>query len=292
MLKKIFKIVFIALGSFVLLLGVFFAFIYFNVDGRMHKTYAEFPEESYPVPDDSASIALGAHLTLIKGCQECHGADLSGKIMIDDKAMGRLSTTNLTSGKGGRGHYTTEQWIKALRHGVNAENKPLLFMPSHETVHLSQQDLMAIVAYCKSLPPVDHVLPENAIGPLARVLTYFEKLPLIPVEMIDHSQKALAEVDKTVSADYGKYLATACTGCHGNNFKGGDPHIPGSPQVADLTSTSHIAKWTEEQFIQTLRTGKTPEGKQMQNEFMPWQMTKAYSDDELKSLYLFLKEQP
>ncbi len=293
MLKKIFKIVFIALGSFVLLLGVFYAFIHFNMEGRMHKTYSDIQTEAFPIPQDSATLALGAHLTLIKGCRDCHGDNLAGRVLIDDPGLGKIVTANLTRGKGGIGReYTDEDWVKALRHGVSKANTPLLVMPSEETTRLTQHDLAAVIAYCKSVPPVDQELPVSKVKPLGRTLAYFGKLPLLAAEVIDHSQKAVTDIDKTVSADYGKYLSVSCVGCHKTNFKGGDPILPGSPQVADLTSTGNVAKWTEEEFIQTLRTGKTPEGKQMQNEFMPWQMTKAYADDELKSLYLFLKEQP
>ncbi len=293
MIKKIVKVTGIILGSFILLIGAFYTFIHFNIESRMNKTYPEFPAESYTIASDSATLALGEHLTRIKGCQECHGANLAGTIMADDPALGRLVSANLTRGKGGIGStYTNSEWIKALRHGVNKNNKPLLFMPSNETTHLTRQDLVAVIAYCQSVPPVDTEHPENNIGPLGRVLTYFEKLPLLNVEMIDHAQTAPAGIEKTVSASYGKYLATTCIGCHGENFKGGAGHVPGSPQIANLTSTGNVAKWSDAQFINTLRTGETPEGKKLQNEFMPWQMTKQYTDHELKSLYLFLKSQP
>ena len=36
---------------------------------------------------------------------------------------------------------------------------------------------------------------------------------------------------------------------------------------------------------------KTPGGRQLKNEDMPWQMTKNYTDTELKALYAFLQSQ-
>ena len=291
--KKILKVIGIVLGSILLLLGAMYTFIHFNIESRMHQTYPDFPAESYAIPQDSATLALGKHLSLIRGCTDCHGKNLAGKVMADDPMLGLLSAANLTHGVGGvGGSFTDEDWIKALRHGVNPENQPLLFMPSNETTHMTQKDLVAVIAYLKSIPPVDNQIPANHIGPLGRVLAYFDKLPLLTVEMIDHSQKATPDIDRSVSASYGQYLSASCTGCHGENFKGGEPHVPGSPQVADLTSTGHVPQWTDVQFIQTLRTGKTPEGKELPNQFMPWQMTQHYSDEELKSLYLFLKSQP
>jgi hypothetical protein len=38
-----------------------------------------------------------------------------------------------------------------------------------------------------------------------------------------------------------------------------------------------------------LRTGKTPEGKQMDPEYMPWESAAAFTDTELKALHLYLK---
>lgn len=292
MLKKILKITLVVQGSLVLLLATFYAFIHFSMEARMNKTY-DIPAESFAIPEDSATLALGAHLSVIKGCQECHGTNLAGKVVIDDPGLGKIVSANLTRGKGGIGQsYTDADWIRALRHGISNDYTPLLLMPSEETTHLTQQDLAAVIAYCKSVAPVDQELPTSEVKPLGRVLAYFGKLPLLSVEVIDHTLKALTSISKTVSAEYGKYLSVSCIGCHQPNLKGGAPIIPGSPQVADLTATGNVAQWTEEQFIHALRTGQTPEGKQLQNEYMPWQMTQQYTEDELKSLYLFLKSQP
>lgn len=293
MLKKIFKIALIALGSIVLILGAFYAFVHYQVENRISKTYEGIPEESFPITQDSAVIAQGAHLTVIKGCQDCHGKNLAGQVFIDDPGLGRIVSANLTKGKGGIGQtYTDQDWIKALRHGLNKENKPLLVMPSYETALLTQNDIAAIIAYCKSVPAVDNELPDHHIKPLARILTYFDQLPMLAVEKIDHSMAAPVSIQKEPTAEYGEYLAVSCVGCHKENLKGGESVVPGSPQVADITSTSNVAKWTQEQFIHTLRTGQTPEGKQLQNEFMPWQMTQHYTDEELMALYLYLKDKP
>lgn len=90
----------------------------------------------------------------------------------------------------------------------------------------------------------------------------------------------------------GKYLSVSCIGCHRTNFKGGDSPIPGMPPVPDITSSGNTDRWSLSQFIHTLRTGKTPEGKIMDNQNMPWKMTAKYTDEELQALYAFLKAQP
>lgn len=86
------------------------------------------------------------------------------------------------------------------------------------------------------------------------------ELPLLPAEMIDHEVPFTEEITPSVTLEYGKYLAVSCQGCHGENMKGGKPIAPGFPPVADITSTGNRGKWTHEQFMTTLRTGrKTPE---------------------------------
>lgn len=290
MIKRVLKIVLFSVLGIVVVLLLFYAYVSWNFNQRAQKSYAyevTVPEISY----DSANLVLGEHLSVIKGCRDCHNDDLGGRVLIDDPALGRIVPTNLT--KGGIGaQYSTEDWARALRHGVGTDQKPLLFMPAHETANMTDKDLGALIAYCTQTATVTRSLPEFEVRPVGKLLNFFGKMHMFPVEIIDHDFIPPADMDKSVSPEFGEYLAISCIGCHYANFKGGSPQIPGSPPVADITSTGNLAKWSEDEFIQTLRTGTSPEGKTMQNEFMPWQMTSKFTDDELKSLYIFLKAQP
>ncbi len=165
-------------------------------------------------------------------------------------------------------------------------------MPSEVYSPLTNEDMGAIIAYLKSLPPVKNDLPDHNIKPLARVLTAFNKFPLLPAEKIDHTRQSVKSLKPEISAAYGQYVAVTCSGCHRENFKGGASMEPGSPPVPDITKTGNIGKWNEAQFSQTLRTGVTPAGKKMNPKFMPWTMTKEFTDIEMKSVYLFLKSLP
>jgi hypothetical protein len=114
-------------------------------------------------------------------------------------------------------------------------------------------------------------------------------LPLVPAEKVDHHYRAPAVVKQEVSAAYGKYLSISCTGCHHADLRGGENPIPGKVAVADITAKGHVGSWTSDQFITALRTGRTPEGKLLNNDDMPWQMTAQYTKEELEALYLYLK---
>ncbi|HRW98360.1 MAG TPA: cytochrome c [Cyclobacteriaceae bacterium] len=273
----------------VLLISGLVAKAYYTTEQRMNRTYAV-KAQSLPITTDSAQLAYGDRLMTAKGCRDCHGEDLGGKVFIDDAPLGFLVGKNLTKGKGGLpSDHDISDWVLALKHGIRKDGKPLLFMPSHEYTLLSEQDMSAIVSFAVTLPEIDREFPEQSVGPVGRVLTDLGKLPLFPVEMIDHSRSLEKVVTVEISPAYGKYLSTACQGCHRPNMKGGDPVAPGFPPVADISSTGHVGKWTQEQFIQTLRTGVTPEGKTLKPTEMPWNMTAAYTDVELKALLAYLQ---
>ncbi|GGB84943.1 c-type cytochrome [Dyadobacter sediminis] len=287
-MKKIFKWAGIALGTVVLLLLIGYTVIAMRVKARIGKNYS-FAKEEILFSRDSSTLARGKHLVAIKGCQDCHGNDLGGKVMNDDGAIGRLVASNLTKGSGGLPQdYSTADWLAALRHGVNHNGQPLIFMPSHETTLLSEQDMSALIAYCEQVPNVDRTLPANDLGPIAIVMSHFDKMPLLSVEKIDHNKPMIAKADTVTGAAQGKYLAVSCTGCHRTNLKGGEPLAPGFPPVPDITSSGHVGKWSEKDFLTTLTTGKTPEGHILKNEDMPWKMTAQYTKPELQSLYRYL----
>lgn len=289
MLKKILKITGIVLAAVLLVVAAFYTKVYISTENRIHKKYAV-EVQKLSIKTDSATLAYGQRLITTKGCDDCHGADLGGRAFIDDPALGLIIAGNLTTGKGGLpADFGVEGWTLALKHGLTKNGVPLLFMPSHEYCHLTETDMQAIIAYCSQLPAVDREHPESSIGPVGRVLTDLGKFPLLPAEMIDHSAKLVKDIKPEVSTTYGKYLSIACQGCHRENMKGGEPVGPGFPVVADISSTGNISKWTTDQFMETLRTGKTPEGKVLNPKEMPWTMTKAYSDIELQALHQYLK---
>lgn len=288
MIKKVLKISGIVLGSVVAMVALFYAKVYFSTESRLNKRY-NVTANALPIRYDSASYELGARLIVAKGCTDCHGDDLGGKIFIDDPAIGKIVASNLTYGKGGLpATYDEYDWTLALKHGLRRNMKPLWLMPSHEYARLTDEDLATIISFASRVPNVDRELPGNALGPIGRVLTDLDKFPLLSAEHIDHNAKPAKLVKQEVSIEFGKYLAVGCEGCHRVNMKGGDPVAPGFPEVANITSSGNPGKWTEQQFMNTLRTGLTPEGKQLNSKEMPWTMTKAYTDIELKALYAYL----
>lgn len=162
-------------------------------------------------------------------------------------------------------------------------------MPSHETAQLSEDDMGAIIAYCLQVKAVDSVLPKTSPGFVARLLCYFDQMPLLPAEKIDHTAPLKKQVDENSPLAFGQYLSVSCQSCHGQNLQGGKPMAPGMPPVPGITKSSESGKWTSEQFRKLLTTGKRPDGKQLDNDIMPWKMTAHFNEKEIEAIYQYLK---
>lgn len=291
MLKKILKITGIVLGGLIGIALLYYIKAYVSTEKRINKVYSVIPE-ALTITYDSASLKKGEHLIAVKGCTGCHNQDLGGKVLMDSPhTIGVFTAKNLTRGKGGLPQaYDQKDWILALKHGLRRDGKALFYMPSHEFAKLSEADMAAVIAYCTTVPKVDKVLPESEVGPLGRILTDLDKVPLLSAEKIDHNARLVKEVTPEVSVAYGKYLSVSCQNCHLEHMKGGEALLPGFPVPADISSTGMAGKWTDEQFISTFRSGTTPEGKILNAKKMPCKKpVEAYTDTELKALHLYLK---
>jgi mono/diheme cytochrome c family protein len=240
------------------------------------------------VPTDDESIARGRHIVESYAlCVECHGENMEGRVIEEDFLFGTFAPPNLTSGLGGRGGELSDvDYVRAIRHGVGRDGKGLFIMPSQHYNKLSDEDVGAIIAYLKNLPPVDNDV-ELKLGPLARIISLFEA-DFFPARLIDHNAEREPSPARGVTAEYGEYLTTVCTLCHGEHYSGGTvPGEPDAPKAANLTVLTR-AQWSEEDFIKVMRTGVNKSGKQIDPEYMPWDRFAKMTDDELKALWLFI----
>jgi cytochrome c5 len=293
-MKKVLKWIGIVIGSLISLVIVAGVVMVLIGNARLNKTY-DFPPSNLSIPTDEASIAYGKHRvdTL---CQGCHGEDLGGiEKWFNADPLGTIDSANLTAGEGGIGQEFTsdEDYVRAIRHGIDPEGKPI-FMPAVvSTANLSDEDLGAIIAYLKTVPPVDHKTNGHNFKPLAKILLVAGILPTLPVEVISHDIHVTAP-ERGASVEYGEYLVNTndCRLCHGSEMAGGpfpDPTV--KIITPNITPGGEVGFWKEDEFINTIRTGVTPGGHQL-NEHMPWETYKLFTDDELKAIYMFLQSLP
>lgn len=293
-MKNIIKIIGIVLGGLVGVLLLVGVVLYFIGNARLNKTY-DIPPSDITLPTDAASNEFGKHRVETL-CQGCHGPDLSGiDNWFDSPALGNIDSANLTSGEGGiGGEFTTEDFVRAIRHGIDREGGPIFMVAVTSTSHLSDEDLGAIIAYLKTIPPVDHTVRPRHFTPLAKILLAAGVLGKLPAEAVSHDVHVTAPA-QGATAEYGEYIVNTndCRVCHGQNLNGGSYPDPTIKKISpNLTPGGELGFWTEEEFINTIRTGKTSGGHELNPEFMPWKNYRLFYDDELKAIWSYLQSLP
>lgn len=280
------------LAGLVGLLLVALAVIYVGSQVRLNQRY-DIAVQPPPIPTAAASIARGKHLaTAVTGCTDCHGAHLAGQPFADAPPF-LLVASNLTRGAGGVGsQYSDADWVRAIRYGVGPDGKSLLFMAPRHFNKLSNEDLGALIGYIKSVAPVDHEQEPSSLRLLGRLLVVIGEYRL-PAETVDVDAPIRTAPPAGRTVEYGSYLVGigACAECHGAKLAGAPPIEPGVPRGANLTPGGNVGKWTEAEFINTLRTGIRPDGTVI-NSAMPWWVLAQQTDDELGAIYRYLRSLP
>jgi len=140
---------------------------------------------------DEAQIARGKYLVGIAGCTDCHtpgyffgkpdmekylgGSDVGFEMPGLGVFVGRNITPDEETGIGA---WSEEDIIRALQTGQRPDGRELApIMPWHAFATLTKEDVTAIAAYLKSIPPVSHKIPDP-VGPGQTVSTFmFRILP-------------------------------------------------------------------------------------------------------------------
>lgn len=265
--------------------------LYFMGGRVLARTYADVPVREVPIPSDAAAIARGEHLVHhVNLCVDCHGDNLQGTLFIDDPAFMHLPAPNLTSGQGGIGGaaYTDSMWVRALTQGVGGDDRGLLIMPATHYHALNDADLGAVVAYLKQLPPQNNELGKRTAGPIGHIVLGLGGIE--PEPNLVKDLPAATTIAPAANAEYGAYMVTiaGCAGCHGDNLAGGtDTNAPLGPNI----TTTLLGTWTEEQFVNFMRTGTLPTGGNVAD-VMPWQKYSGMDDTELKAIFAHLQTTP
>jgi cytochrome c553 len=195
----------------------------------------------------------------------------------------------------GAGNWTDDQLARAIREGIGHDGRTLFpIMPYEKFRNMSDEDLASIIVYLRSVPPIRNPLPKSNVPfPLNRLVN---GLP----QPIDHA----VTPDLSTPEKRGQYITTlaVCADCHstadnqgngvkGMAFAGGTPlAFTGHRTVysANITpAVNGIPYYTEELFIETLRTGKV-RSRQL-DEFMPTRYFRNFTDQDLKDIFAYLK---
>ena len=251
--------------------------------------------ESTLASADAATLARGKYLFNSRGCADCHGATGAGHEFINDGKGLRLKSPDISPGEGGVvARYTPEDWVRTVRHGVKPDGRPVFFMPSEDYNQFTQDDLGALVAYVRSLPPASGSAAQIEVSLPIKLLYGYGAIQ-DAAHKIDHSRLPPQSVPEGVTAAHGAYVANMCLSCHGPGLSGGK--IPGTPPdwapAANLTPGpgSALKRYpTAEQFVAMLRSGKRPDGTAIS--VMPFKSLGRLSDVDARALYVYLQTVP
>jgi mono/diheme cytochrome c family protein len=262
---------------------------------------------------DPAVLERGRYLVFgPAACAYCHVVRQQWKLLDRGEMLpltgahvfplpfGRVFSANITPDPHtGIGRRTDGELARILRYGVRADGH--VAVPLMEYDGLADEDLAAVISYLRSRPGVRHAVPAHHLTLLGRGLMALAIEPLRPAS-------PPARAPSGVSVSRGAYLAlevSACVSCHtdrngrgelvGPPFAGGQhmdvaadaTKVYVTPNLTPDAKTSVMGRWTEEVFIRRFRQGELVDGTPM-----PWGAYGRMTDDDLRSVYRYLRSLP
>ena len=218
------------------------------------------------------TVAWGRHVATIFGCRDCHGDDLTGRMIY--RAPGLfIAAPNLTRFAA---ENSDAQFDFAVRQGLAPSARALWVMPSAAYVYMRDTDLTAIIAALRARPAKGRVWPKPDFSFPARVAVLMGKLaPVDPYDLGRHPPRSVGP-----RYDGGRYLAAmACSSCHGTD-------LTGKGAAPDLKVT---AAYSRSQFFALMYAGRALPGHHApEMARLAAARFHAFKDYETSALYAYL----
>ncbi|MGE5802417.1 MAG: c-type cytochrome [Gemmatimonadota bacterium] len=307
MVKKILLTLFALIGVVIVTLAA-------SISLRWDRTF-EAPYPELNASSDPQVIARGRYLAFGPAhCSDCHTADadrdllraggtppLSGGLTFVIPP-GTIRVPNITPDSAtGIGRRSDGEIARMLRYGVRHDGRAAI--PFMEFYDMSDSDIVALLSFVRSQPPVAHAVADHELSWVGKGATAFLISPIGPSAPPPAANPATGP---TVAR--GAYIVNAlanCAGCHTQrNMVSGaytGPTLHGGMEMEssvnakirlvppDITSGpgGRIATWTEDEFVARFRAGERIPGSPM-----PWQAFGRMSDDDLRAIYRYLRSVP
>ncbi|MBI3979622.1 MAG: cytochrome c [Chloroflexi bacterium] len=269
--------------------------------------------QARPADAQSPQVERGRYLVTAGLCTECHTERAAGNPALLDRSKllaggeafagpwGVVYSSNIT----GLASAPAENLKRAIREGIGRGDRKLLVMPWAMYRNLAESDLDAIVAYLKSVPRIQHevpqaalVAPRDAFYPAAAMASATgPAAPPVGGPNATAAQRIAA----------GAYLANAvlaCTACHTPGALEGrfDPTKIGAgaanafgpihaPNISSDRNTG-IGGWSNEDIVGAVRQGVSRDGRALWP-IMPYGTAyRNLSDDDMYDVIAFLRTLP
>jgi len=309
-MKKMFKIIGIALAVLVAIGALAAGYVKFvlpDIEEASYVTIERTPQR----------IERGKYLaTHVAVCLDCHSKrqwNFYSGPMANEEIGGGGEVFNREMGFPGvfyapnvtpyaLGAWSDGEILRSITTGVDKDGKALFpLMAYHRFGRMAEEDVYSIVAYLRTLAPVEKNVPESEVD--------------FPVSILINTMPAEADFqvlpDVKDKVQYGKYLANAagCVDCHSKTDKGAvvaGTEFGGGMEFKQpagiITSTNitfdketGIGNWSKESFVARFKmyAGKDYKpvgvGKNDVNTPMPWTMYAGMKDSDLEAIYAYLK---
>jgi len=276
--------------------------------------------------DDSIKKVLdrGEYLAVhVAACLDCHSTrdinKFAGPVVTGTEgqggfefgpgvgAPGKIYARNITpDNETGIGTWTDEEIMRAVTHGISKNGDTLFpIMPYLRYNRMAKSDLLAIIAYIRTLKPIKNKVPARQL--------------MIPIAMAYPAPALQASVDGNVlppasdKVAYGAYLGNMahCTDCHTPITPKGEPDMTklfagghvcdvGAFKVAaaniTMDSATGIGTWTEERFMNKFTPYREEKNYNFnpgkENTVMPLPAMAGMTDADLHALWAWVKTIP
>jgi mono/diheme cytochrome c family protein len=122
----------------------------------------EVKPSDFKTPEAYALAQRGQYLFTTVSCSFCHGVNGQGGAKINGEGLGTVWTRNISQdAETGIGSWTDEEIARAIRSGVSADGRPLYWqgMPWDHFSNMDEEDVRALAAYLRTLPPIRYEVP-------------------------------------------------------------------------------------------------------------------------------------
>ena len=206
------------------------------------------------------------------GCHTAKGQPANAGGRRYDGPFGTVYSSNITPDREtGIGSWTDEQIVTATRLGRRPNGERLLPVHPYPVFNgMAAEDLKALVAFLRSVPPV-----KRANQPKRIAVPLFESV-FLPAWLAAFAPRETPPPSApTAGVPRGEYLVRAvahCGECHtprtltmatdNSRFLAGNPKGPEDQAMPNITPDpdTGIGKWTVEQIADYLGTGNKPDG--------------------------------
>jgi mono/diheme cytochrome c family protein len=250
----------------------------------------------------------------VLGCVPCHtpiDEERPGDFIVEEALLsgrefpvapemlpGKLVAPNLTPDRAtGLGAWTDGEIARAIREGVSRDGRPLFPMMNYgQFRHLTDEDTLSVIAYLRSVPPIEKELPPTSIDFPVSMFIRLAPAPLEsspppwPEEPLARGRlllKVMGCVDCHTPMERGQ-------GVEGMELAGGNAFSGPFGVVYSANITSHpaagIGAYSDEDLERVFREGRSKAGHSLW--VMPWSATMGLHEEDVSALIAALREVP